>query len=757
MSSRLASLRPTRREAVDVAGAVSLTIVALVGFRSAFGGIGFLLIGATAAVLGAVVGHLVVRVRPGVLPAAAAALAIFLLVGMPLVAGAQCLLRVIPTPAAFEALVDGLVRGWARLLTTLPPTGGVDNVFAVPYLCGFVAGFAGVQVAYRRRWLLPVVVPAALVMVTAILFGTREPVDLLVQGGGFAVLAFTWMSLRWTESREVILTGRRRWSRVVAVLATLGVTLAGATVVGPRLPLVGASERVVLRDDVVPPFDPRDYGSPLAAFRKYRLELEQGVLFTIDRIPDGASHVRLAVMDDYDNLVWTVANRLRSGGGYFERAGSTLPVDAQGVKYTASVTVGALRGVWVPGIGVTDGVELGGARGELLQSTLRYNSFSGVLATPAGLDEGDVIRLSGVVTQLPDEGVLMGARIDNTIAVSTSQLPPDFGSYAASLVTGASTSYEQAKMLERALRKGAYSDGDKTVVSTPPGHSLARLLQFIDGQLVGNGEQYAASMAVMLQTLQIPSRVVLGFAVEEGATDLDVTGGDVEAWVEVPFEGIGWVPFFPTPPITNEPQPDVQLQRPRPRVETQIPPPVSNPPSPTTVPQQNDEEEDQAPPERVVESEEGGQVPVVLLIGGAILLLPVLLLALVTLLAVVRKRRRRRRRRTRGEPHQRIAGGWSEIIDLARDQGRELPVKATRREAARALGAPAPELAREADAKVFGRTDPTDDDAVLFWEQVDVTLDSLNDGRGLPDRLRAAASRTSLKTSDDRRQEERSR
>ena len=58
-------------------------------------------------------------------------------------------------------------------------------------------------------------------------------------------------------------------------------------------------------------------------------------------------------------------------------------------------------------------------------------------------------------------------------------------------------------------------------------------------------------MVLMLRSLDIPARLAVGF---RGGTWSDRAGAfrvlqkDAHAWVEVPFEGAGWIPFDPTPP-----------------------------------------------------------------------------------------------------------------------------------------------------------------------------------------------------------------
>jgi len=76
------------------------------------------------------------------------------------------------------------------------------------------------------------------------------------------------------------------------------------------------------------------------------------------------------------------------------------------------------------------------------------------------------------------------------------------------------------------------------------------LAEFLFVRKRGHCEYFASSMAIMLRTLNIPSRVVNGFRTTEFN---DVTGNYVvrassaHSWVEAFFPGYGWVSFDPTP------------------------------------------------------------------------------------------------------------------------------------------------------------------------------------------------------------------
>jgi hypothetical protein len=76
------------------------------------------------------------------------------------------------------------------------------------------------------------------------------------------------------------------------------------------------------------------------------------------------------------------------------------------------------------------------------------------------------------------------------------------------------------------------------------------LANFLFERKHGHCEYFASSMAVMLRSLDIPSRMVTGF---RGGEYNDLTGqyvvraSDAHSWVEAYFPGSGWISFDPTP------------------------------------------------------------------------------------------------------------------------------------------------------------------------------------------------------------------
>ena len=97
---------------------------------------------------------------------------------------------------------------------------------------------------------------------------------------------------------------------------------------------------------------------------------------------------------------------------------------------------------------------------------------------------------------------------------------------------------------------------------------------------------------------------------------------------------------------------------------------------------------------------------------------------------------RRRLRRTRGRTSDRIAGGWAELVDRARDLGVPVEVHASRPAQARVLAlSGADGLSHEADDGVFAAEEPSEAAVTAFWDQVMAERRDLRGGRGLRRRM----------------------
>ncbi|MEO3871592.1 DUF3488 and transglutaminase-like domain-containing protein [Nonomuraea sp. B12E4] len=123
-------------------------------------------------------------------------------------------------------------------------------------------------------------------------------------------------------------------------------------------------------------------------------------------------------------------------------------------------------------------------------------------------------------------------------------LPPGIADLATRITADAGTKYEMAVKLQQFFT----TDGGFEYDLRTQGHSNSALRDFLLNDRVGYCEQFAASMAVLARLVGIPSRVAIGYTGGTKVGDHWTVGtNDSHSWPELYFEGVGWLPFEPTP------------------------------------------------------------------------------------------------------------------------------------------------------------------------------------------------------------------
>ncbi|WP_043638676.1 transglutaminase TgpA family protein [Nonomuraea candida] len=134
--------------------------------------------------------------------------------------------------------------------------------------------------------------------------------------------------------------------------------------------------------------------------------------------------------------------------------------------------------------------------------------------------------------------------VDERFLALPESLPPDIRELADTVTSGARTSFEAAMKLQQFFTK----DGGFTYNLRTQGHGNSALRDFLLRDRAGYCEQFAASMAVLARLVGIPSRVAIGYTGGTRTADgWQVGTNDSHSWPELYFEGVGWLPFEPTP------------------------------------------------------------------------------------------------------------------------------------------------------------------------------------------------------------------
>ena len=308
---------------------------------------------------------------------------------------------------------------------------------------------------------------------------------------------------------------------VVAVVATVVALLVADSVTG-----IGTTGRL--------PRTNSGAGSAvgLSPFTSLRGNLEQGApvdLFRVDGLP-GPAYLRTVGLQR-----WTP----NEGWSIDQLADGPLPNQPLGVGQTnVTVTPLGYQDMFLPiynGVTALGSVDPGWSFDSSLESVHRADQI-----TPSPyLITANFNRPSA------DE-----LRADTTSAggelLDTGDLRPQVIAKAVEVTAGATTAFDKAERLRTWFTDPA--NGFVYSLQVPAGTSGDLLLDFLTLKQ-GYCEQYATAMAVMLRAVGVPARVAVGFTqgVADGSGAYVVDSHDAHAWVEVPFDGAGWVEFDPTP------------------------------------------------------------------------------------------------------------------------------------------------------------------------------------------------------------------
>ncbi|QEE60943.1 transglutaminase domain-containing protein [Salinibacterium sp. dk2585] len=756
---------PSPRTWFDIAVLVVLMALGLMGFEPSFGSYNFLLPAIGGLVLGTATAIGTSLFRLGLIPTTLVALAAYFLVASPLTVPQQSILGVLPSLQSLGSVAVGSVYGWADILTLATPVGAPQYIAVVPYAATWIVSIVSVTLACRWlasrprtpwRFAIALIGPLALYL-ASILIGTEQPFQAGARGAVFATLALIWLGWRREGSASVAAEGAARLRKR---------KLAGtAVVVGAAILLGGGAgfwiappndQRFVLREEIEPPFDPLEYPSPLSGYRHYTKQVTDDVMFTVEGLQQG-DRIRLATMDSFTGKLWNVTgpDTATDGSGAFQLVGRTLPQQrfvTPDKRRDVVFTMAGYDDVWMPSLGYADDLEFIGGDAVEERDNLRYNAATGTAVLTSGLGAGDSYRIDATVQQP------LSAEELRDIGAASVELPPVLGvpdvvtTKAQEFAASATTPAQQLEAIRSALAlQGFLSHGRASdTVPSRAGHGADRITELLErNQMVGDEEQYASAFALMARSFGYPARVVMGFAPEVTGDEgqIEVTGDDVSAWVEVAFDGIGWVSFDPTPEETDIPQD----QTPKPRSEPQ--PQVRQPPR-----MDNDDEDLLSPVELEESDEEDDELPfelpgwvyvlaVSLLVPAMIVFVPMLIVALI-------KARRMRRRRSATAPHDRVAGAWDEMIDRFSELGFSVPRASTRLRIAEALERQAPteqplklrQLAVATDAAVFSGVEVEPERSERTWNEAEAAVAAMRAGVS---RMRRFLSRYRVRSARD--------
>ncbi|MCC6217802.1 MAG: DUF3488 domain-containing protein [Polyangiaceae bacterium] len=258
-----------------------------------------------------------------------------------------------------------------------------------------------------------------------------------------------------------------------------------------------------------------------------------------------ALYLRGTALDYYDGRAWLRTVRVREPAS---RAGGLVrlrrsPDPANDVVYTID-----LEPIDPPVVFLrhdTVAIELVPLGATLLgQAPALWHGGEDELRYTSADDRGLRYRIYAPAQAVPVAAPLTAADRARYLALPPG-LPERIGELARTWAGGETDPARVARRIEQRLR-----DDFTYSVDGPSGAAPNPLEHFLFESRRGHCEFFSTAMAVMLRTLEVPTRNVTGFG---GGTYnrfgryYAVRQGDAHSWVEVWIAGVGWQRFDPTP------------------------------------------------------------------------------------------------------------------------------------------------------------------------------------------------------------------
>jgi transglutaminase-like putative cysteine protease len=362
----------------------------------------------------------------------------------------------------------------------------------------------------------------------------------------FVVAAVPWLVLLRSGSTPTTMR-RRRDLAVQGPAVVLAVAALGYAMV---LPTVAPDIRAAAAAWGDPP--PSVFGrgiNPMLELGQNLRRNSSTVALTYTTTADDPLYLKVATLRDFTGRTWEPGRSLPN-----DRFEGNLGLD-EGIEAQLDTTRITIEGLDSPMLPVpyvtqeTSGLE-GAWRYERMGTTVRSDSN-----TTRGQDYTvSSLTITPTAEQMRQMTTVIGPSLVPYVSLPA-DVPESIVDTARDVTASAPTDYDKALALQEFLRNGEFSYSETAPVADDyDGNGLDVVATFLE-QKAGYCVHFASAMAVMARTIDIPSRIAVGYApgrvtgLTDGQSVYSNTSDDLHAWTELFFEGAGWVRFDPTTSI----------------------------------------------------------------------------------------------------------------------------------------------------------------------------------------------------------------
>jgi len=340
----------------------------------------------------------------------------------------------------------------------------------------------------------------------------------------------------WSSTRRGVATSAGRGARRLAFTAL------GAAVLAPIFVPGFGSQALV---DFGTSAEDRVAIDPLVSVEAF---LKQQTPVEVLRVTASRpTYFRLVASPDFDGVIW----RPGAEQGAILEAGDPVPAPDRPNRpggLTDPVTIDMTADLaqrWVPTPYPMESIVVPGR-------TVRFVAATGTTFVDAPLEDGDSYTVEASLAQPTADDLRaesFSAPLENGRYLA---LPPDFEEIeeireiALRWTAEADTDFDKAFTIQEHFQDGSEF---RYTIDTPLRGGARSILEFLKVSKAGFCQQFSSAMAVMLRSIGVESRVVVGFATGNPTrtpNEYSIMTDRAHAWVEVYFPNWGWMPFEPT-------------------------------------------------------------------------------------------------------------------------------------------------------------------------------------------------------------------